>query len=82
MNLFDSWKAFAVAMVFLALGLYAGYSINLDKTATSQAIGMCSVCQENLNTMIYNFNVMTKQCGMQNPYAKANFTLLNGTIIR
>lgn len=81
MNLFNDWKQFAVAMVFLLIGLWAGFSINLDKTATSQAVGMCNVCQSNLNTMIYNFNIMTKQCGMQNPYAKTNFTLLNGTIM-
>lgn len=73
MNLFDNWKQFAVAMVFLLLGFYAGYAMNLDKSATSQAIGVCGTCQDNLQTMIVNFNTMAKQCHTQNPYA--NFTV-------
>ena len=79
--IFNDWKSLGMAMVFLALGLYAGYSLNVDKTTNTQAAVMCSVCQSNLNTMITNFNIISRQCKVDNPYKNYNATYLNSSLV-
>lgn len=78
--IFDNWKAFAFAMLFFALGLYAGYSINVQKTAEAQAHGMCATCQENVQIMVDNFNVVAKQCSVANPYRDMGKPIFNTSL--
>lgn len=49
-------------VVGLAVGLLVAYTLNLEKTAASMAAGQCGVCQENVRTMVENFNILSQDC--------------------
>jgi hypothetical protein len=63
----------------IVVGLFIGYSMNLEKDAQIRATKDCGICQSNLNTMVGNFNVLAKQCDLKNPLVK-NVSILPGVI--
>ena len=74
------WLPFTMLILGLAVGLFLGYVLNVEKEASVRADVSCGVCQDNLNTMIGNFNTLAKQCKEVNimfnvsDYIKYNYT--------
>ena len=58
----QSWKPFAMLCLGIAVGLFIGYQINVEKSAAIMATDYCSTCQENLGIMVKNFNVLAYTC--------------------
>lgn len=56
------FKPLAIILIGFSLGLMAGYQINVDAQAHAQAAASCGVCQDNLGRMVYNFNLLSKEC--------------------
>ena len=56
------WQAFASLCLGIAVGLFIGYQINVEKSAAIMAADYCSTCQENLGIMVKNFNVLAYTC--------------------
>lgn len=71
----SDFKAFALLCLGMVVGLYIGYSMNLEKDAQIRATKDCGICQENLGIMIGNFNTMAKQCSNTIPLQR-NISIL------
>jgi hypothetical protein len=77
----DIWKQLAVALVCFSLGTFAGLSMKADAQAEGIASERCGVCQKNINTMITNFNVLSRQCKVAVPdYQDLPTFINNGTV--
>jgi len=75
----SDFKTLALFTIGIAVGLFIGFSMNLEKDAQIRADKDCGVCQSNLNTMIDNFNVLAKTCHEAVPFAR-NISILPGYI--
>lgn len=58
----QDWKPFAMLTLGLVAGLFVGYQMNLEKSAAIMAKDTCGICQDNIDTMIKNFNSLALQC--------------------
>jgi len=74
------WQAFASLCLGIAVGLFIGYQINVEKSAAIMAADYCSTCQENLGIMVGNFNVLAKTCEQALPFTSKNVSILPGVI--
>ena len=68
--------------VGLVVGLFLGYQLNVEKTAQVMADKDCGVCQDNLNTMVGNFNIMAQQCKQTTPSYKDLPILIGNQTVR
>ena len=75
----SDFKTLAILCLGLVIGLFIGYTMNLEKDAQIRADKDCGVCQENLNIAVGNFNVLAKTCQEAKPFAK-NISILPGYI--
>lgn len=58
----SDFKSLAMLCIGLAIGLLLAYQLNLEKSASVMANERCNVCQDNINTMVENFNILGKKC--------------------
>jgi len=75
----SDFKTLAMLALGLAIGLFIGYQMNLEKDAQVRADKDCGLCQSNIETMVSNFNVLAKQCSQAQPFAR-NISILPGII--
>ena len=75
----SDFKTLAILCLGLVIGLFIGYTMNLEKDAQIRATKDCGVCQSNINTMIDNFNVLARNCSEAKPFAR-NISILPGYI--
>lgn len=58
----SDFKFLAILCVGIVVGLFIGYTMNLEKDAQIRADKDCGVCQSNLAIAVGNFNVLAKTC--------------------
>jgi F0F1-type ATP synthase assembly protein I len=75
----SDFKFLAILCVGIVVGLFIGYSMNLENAAQIIATKDCGICQANLNTMVSNFNVLARTCNEAKQYQR-NISILPGII--
>ena len=61
---------FAMLCLGVVVGLFIGYSMNLEKDAQIRADKDCGLCQDNIEIMVGNYNVLARTCAEAKQYAR------------
>lgn len=56
------WYPFAMLCLGISVGLFLGYTLNVESQAKTMANGQCGIAISNLDKMIGNFNVLVQKC--------------------
>jgi len=80
----QTWKGFAMLCLGIAVGLWIGYQMNVEKSAAIMAEDYCSACQADRVTMVSNFNILAKTCPAALPFTARNVSIPgieNGSVV-